>query len=300
MDPALSSTVFPVENYDLAATLSSGQVFGWRHHPDDTWTGVVQGRWVRLQPSASGLLAWTASPPPGWLWLRDFLQLDAPLDRITATFPEDDLMQRALATCAGLRLLKQDPWECLASFILSSTKQIVQIEQIVARLGSRFGTAVAVPPGTNSAFAFPTAAQLVQRSEAELRECKMGFRAPYLLAAACRVAEGRLDWRQLASLPLPQAREQLMEIPGVGRKIADCVLLFTGLFPSAFPLDVWMLRTLHRYYFKNQPPPRRILLEFTDHHFGPHAGYAQQYLFHFARLGKDQVPSGSTENSPPY
>lgn len=283
----MSLTVFPVRNYDLSATLSSGQVFRWRRHPDDTWTGVVQGRWVRLWASASGLHAGTDSSPPDWLWLRDYLQVDAPLERITATFPQDALMQRALIACQGLRLLKQEPWECLASFILSSTKQIAQIEQIVARLASRFGSPVATPPGTDNAFAFPTAAQLAARSEAELRECKMGFRAPYLLAAARRVAERRLDWGQLAASPLPEAREQLMDIPGVGRKIADCVLLFTGIFPHAFPVDVWILKVLQRFYFKAQHPSRRTLMEFTDRYFGPHAGYAQQYLFHFARLGND-------------
>lgn len=287
MEAALSSTIFPAPNYDLAATLSSGQAFRWRRHPENTWTGVVQGRWVRLRPAGAAIQAWTASPPPDWRWLRDYLQVDAPIEDITATFPKDALMQRALRTCPGLRLLKQEPWECLASFILSSTKQIAQIEQIVARLASRFGGAVAAPPGTESAFAFPSAAQLAGRSEAELRECKMGFRAPYLLAAARRVAEGRLDWRQLAAMPLPRAREQLMEIPGVGRKIADCALLFTGLCPRAFPVDVWILKVLQQCYFKDQRPPRRVLLEFTDHYFGPHAGYAQQYLFHFARLGNE-------------
>ena len=111
----------------------------------------------------------------------------------------------------------------------------------------------------------------------------MGFRAPYLLAAARRVAEGEPDLRRLGRLPLAAARQELMELPGVGRKIADCVLLFAYGFPDAFPVDVWVRKALQRLYFAKRRVQTKRLLQFSETYFGPHAGYAQQYLFHYIR-----------------
>jgi N-glycosylase/DNA lyase len=192
-------------------------------------------------------------------------------------------MRQALAACNGLRLLRQDPWECLASFILSSTKQIVQIRQIVARLCEEFGEPIPVPPGEPVAYTFPTAQNIAGTTEARLRACKMGFRAPYLLAAARMVADGRLDLASLRKLSRTEARLKLMEIPGVGGKIADCVLLFAYGFDTAFPVDVWIARALQQLYFPKQAATEKQLHAFAASYFGPHAGYAQQYLFHYIR-----------------
>ena len=287
MFPAMHSSslsrCFPCQDYDLDATLASGQTFRWRRL-DRVWTGVVRGRWVRLRRTAEGIEATLASPTSDWEWLAEFLQCEARLDRILATFPRDEPMLAARRACRGLRLLRQEPWECLASFILSSTKQIVQIEQVVEALCRRFGRPVDAPPG-EPCFAFPTAERLARCPEADLRACKMGFRAPYLLGTARAVADGLLDLGALGDQSIEAAREWLMALPGVGRKIADCVLLFTGLFPQAFPVDVWILRTLRTQYFEGRAVPLREVVEFTGRYFGPFAGYAQQYLFHAARTG---------------
>lgn len=273
---------FCVRDYDLAATLTSGQAFRWEAR-GESWTGVVHGRWVKLQQHGESLVAETAIPQTDWQWLADYLQVAVKLDAILATFPEDAPMFAAVNACRGLRLLRQDPWECLASFILSSTKQIAQIRQIVAKLCERFGTPVAVSAGEPPAFAFPTAARLAGLTEAQLRACKMGFRAPYLLATARLVAGGKCELSDLGRLDLAAARVQLLTLPGVGRKIADCVLLFAGGFPTAFPLDVWVLRALRELYFRGKRPTLAKLKMFSATHFGPNAGYAQQYLFHFIR-----------------
>src|SRR5262249_33980345 len=149
-------------------------------------------------------------------------------------------MRAAVVACRGLRLLRQEPWECLASFILSSTKQIVQIRQIVSLLCERYGEPIPAAPEYAPAFAFPSPARLACATEPELRACKMGFRAPYLLKTARLVAEGKIDLERLRQLPAETARDELMGLPGVGRKIADCVLLFAYGFQSAFPVDVWV------------------------------------------------------------
>lgn len=285
---------WPVRNYDLAATLNSGQAFRWEPR-DGGWEGIVAARWVRLAISSQALTAETVTTPPDWDWLARYLRLDDDLDAILATFPDDAPLRAAVAACRGLRLLRQEPWECLATFILSSTKRISHIRQIVAALCRRFGEPVSVPAGREPGFAFPTAARLAACTEAELRSCGMGFRAPYLLAAARRVTAGELDLDQLHRRPLAEARTVLMALPGVGRKIADCVLLFACGFDAAFPVDVWVNRALRELYFRRRRPPPRRLLAFAETHFGPHAGYAQQYLFHHQRArasGADRPDAG--------
>jgi N-glycosylase/DNA lyase len=267
--------------YDLEATLTSGQTFNWERTAKG-WTGVVLGRWVRLRPEGHIIVAQTAAPQADWKWLEDYLQADVNLDDVFGSFPRDPHLRSAVAACRGLRLLRQEPWECLASFILSSTKQIVQIQQIVAALRTRFG--IVVPsPGPLPAHAFPSAARLASITETELRACKMGFRAPYLLATARRIAAGDCNLEALRGLPIADAREQLLELPGVGGKIADCVLLFAYGFPTAFPIDVWVAKALRQFYFRGRRVKPDRLRNFVTTHFGPNAGYAQQYLFHYMR-----------------
>jgi len=245
-----------------------------------------------------GIFAETAAPVENWKWLRDYLQIDLDLAAVLKTFPDDAPMRNAVAACRGLRVLRQEPWECLASFILSSTKQIVQIRQIVSLLCERFGEPVCsgglrpsqlLTNGEISAVtdrrynAFPAPQRIAAATEAELRACKMGFRAPNLLAAARQIAEDKFDLEKIRGLNYPEARAELMRLKGVGGKIADCVLLFACGFDSAFPVDVWVERALQRLYFPRRRATEKRLRRFAATHFGPHAGYAQQYLFHYMR-----------------
>ena len=277
---------FPLRNYDLAATLAGGQAFRWKP-VGDAWEGVIGARWVRLHATQDRLHATTATPAGDWRWLTDYLQLDADLPAILASFPDDAPLRAAVAACPGLRLLRQEHWECLASFILSSTKQIVQIQQCVALLGERFGEAIAGPGGAVR-FAFPSFTRLAAAAEPELRACKLGFRAKYLHRTAQMLTTGEANLAALAGLSTAAARAELLRFPGVGRKIADCVLLFAYGRQDAFPVDVWVLRALQTLYFPKRRPSPTKLLRFTATHFGSNAGYAQQYLFHYVRT---QVPA---------
>lgn len=276
-------TILSVRDYDLDATLTSGQAFRWKRG-EHAWEGVVGDKWIRLRSLPEGILAQTARPVTDWLWLNTYLQTDVDLERIVGTFPKDEPMRTSVKACRGLRLLRQDPWECLASFILSSTKQIVQIQQIIALMCERFGSPLAVPEGREPAYSFPSPERLAECCEADLRACKMGFRAPNLLRTAGILSTGEVNLDALSAYPVERAREELMKLPGVGRKIADCVLLFGYGFQEAFPVDVWILKGLRKLYFpKRRPSPKR-LRHFADTYFGPYAGYAQQYLFHYLRM----------------
>ena len=305
MSPA-TEIFLTVRDYDLAATLNSGQVFRWQKIGDD-WHGVLGKHFLRLTQTENGIRAQAAAHVTDWDFLREFLQAEIDLAAVLKTFPDDAPMNQAVAHCPGLRLLRQDAWECLASFILSSTKQIVQIRQIVALLCEHFGEPVQVerltpctPPPTNEnilvhhdgapgvthptmAFSFPTPQRIAAASEAQLRTCKMGFRAPSLHAAARAIADGKIGLEKIRTLDYPAARNELMTLRGVGGKIADCVLLFAYGFDTAFPVDVWIERALQQLYFPRRRASEKRLQKFAATHFGPHAGYAQQYLFHYMR-----------------
>lgn len=273
---------FPVVDYALGATLDSGQAFRWKL-VDGWWEGILFGRWVRLRETPGVIEAEAATGTEDWSWLTSYLQLEVDFANITSTFPDDEPMTAALEACRGLRLLRQDPWECLASFVLSSNKQIVQIRQMVATISERFGESIVASNG-QTLRAFPSAERIAACSVDELRECKLGYRAPYLWGTAQRVSTGEVNLVELATVGCESAREALLTLPGVGRKVADCVLLFAYGYQEAFPVDVWVERALKELYFKRKRNvTSKRLQAFSAKYFGPNGGYAQQYLFHYMR-----------------
>jgi N-glycosylase/DNA lyase len=287
MLPSASKTFLAVSNYNLAATLDSGQVFRWQRI-GNSWHGVLGKHFLQLNQTETGIHAEATTPITDWNFLREFLQTEVDFPAVLKAFPDDEPMRNAIAACQGLRLLRQDPWECLASFILSSTKQIVQIRQIVAHLCECFGEPIVHQTSARQSFAFPTPQRIAAATETELRACKMGFRAPSLLAAARQIADGSFDLEKIRGMNYATARLELMKLRGVGGKIADCVLLFAYGFDSAFPVDVWVERALQELYFPRRRASEKRLRKFAATHFGPHAGYAQQYLFHYMRT-RDNV-----------
>jgi N-glycosylase/DNA lyase len=215
------------------------------------------------------------------------LQVHINLNDIIKTFPKDEYLNTAIKECCGLRIVKQEPWECLASFLMSSSKQIVQIKQIISNLCCRFGKKIETYPYLDQQYAFPEMETIAMADESALRECKMGFRAAYLKNSAVYILKNRINLADLSNLPVEEARNILMELPGVGAKIANCVLLFSLGFYQAFPVDVWVKKALQRFYFDNIPQKNRHLEEFASNYFGEYGGYAQQYLFHYIRTKLD-------------
>lgn len=265
-----------VSDFSLDHTLDSGQVFRWSRSPDGAWNGVLGPQFVRLQQHGDRI----EIEADDLAAVARCFQWHVNLREIVATFPQDEHLGVATRACWGLRLLRQDPWECLASFIASSTKQIVQIKQIVAHLSRKCGS-----PITDSGLhAFPPVEAVASSTHEILRDCKLGFRAKYLLGSARTIADGKLDLARIGSMRCDEAREYLCRLPGVGDKIANCVLLFAYAKQEAFPIDVWVERGLRQLYFRGKRKvTARRLREFSQSYFGPNAGYAQQYLFHYLR-----------------
>lgn len=282
------SLLSPVENislpewpFDLAATLGSGQVFHW-HEWEDGFAGVIGAQPVFLaQPDPRTLLcsAGMADTALRYLGLQD------DMDQIAATFPANDaVLRRAILWCPGLRLLHQPHWECLATFITSSLKQVPHIRRISLTLRERFGEPVTAQ-GLPLQYAYPTPASLAAAGESALRECGLGYRAAFLHRAACDIVSGRVPMDSIAVLSDAEALAALCALHGVGEKIASCALLFAWERHGAFPIDVWIERALRELYFpRRRKVTAKRIREFAIKHFGPHRGYAQQFLFHWARL----------------
>ena len=278
----LQTRRFPATNYNLRETLASGQAFRWRLRQNQ-WIGVIQDHWVKAFADAKTLILSTNHPQPDWKLLKHYFQIDVDLAKIIRQFPPDPPLQNALAHCRGLRLLRQNPWETLASFLLSSNKQISHIAQIIEALAQCFQQPILVPKGEPSAWQFPPPEAIADTSERRLRRLKMGYRAPYLREAAKAAAERSVNLTALDKLPYSAAKETLIQLPGVGPKIADCVLLFAYGKQEAFPMDVWVKRALEELYFQGRRMHQIQLQAFAAQHFAPFNGYAQQYLFHFMR-----------------
>ena len=267
----------PAPDFDLAMTLGSGQVFHWEN-VDGGVVGAIGDRPVYLEQRGDSLLTSCEDEK----LIRNYFALDHPLAEICASFPVDPAMSAAKEFCRGLRIVRQPKWECLATFICSSMKQVAHIRQISRSLRERFGEQRKIDKYV--VHVFPKAKRVAQSSENELRKCGLGYRAKNLLASARLIASGDVDLEKLAALTDLDLRARLCELPGVGAKVANCVMLFAYERLRAFPIDVWIERVLREKYF---PRARRLnaarLQAFTEGYFGDHGGYAQQYLFHHAR-----------------
>jgi len=264
-------------HFDLAMTLDSGQTFHWEPHGAG-FVGTIGHRALYIEQRGDQLLV----PRGAEEIVRHYFALDHPLDEICTRFPTDPAMAAARDYCRGLRIMRQPTWECLASFITSSMKQVAHIRQMSRALRERFGEPLRV--NATQVFAFPEAERLAHVSEPELRACGLGYRAKNLLATAQLVSSGAAPLETWRNLSDDELRAQLCALPGVGAKVANCVMLFAYERLRAFPIDVWIERVLKQQYF---PRARQLtaqrLRDFCDSYFGEDGGYAQQYLFHHAR-----------------
>ncbi len=266
----------------LAEVLDGGQAFRWTRTPDGIWQGAWSDCVARLRPAEPGGLLWSA--PQG---LADAVAQELPqyfaatvnFAQLTDGLPwrSDPHLARCLAAFRGLRLLRQPLGETLLCFLCSATKQIVQIRQMVELLAQRHGREI-----VSGIHRLPTWAELAAVGEDDLRACLLGFRARYVKQTAQFLAD-RSNWLdQIEKLSYAEAKERLRELPGVGEKVADCVLLFGAGRLEAFPVDVWIIKAMETRYGLEGWTPQQIA-QFGRVHFGPGAGLAQQFLFAWER-----------------
>ena len=272
----------PLSAEVLAETLDGGQAFRWRREPDGTFLGHWSHHLARIRRSATGLAEWSAPAPLATAVapaLQIYLGLDRDFPRLTDSLPwsSDAHLATCLAAFPGLRILRQPFGETLLGFLCSATKQIVQIKQMVSLLATRHGAEIA--PGIHR---LPSWTEIARVPELELRSCLLGFRARYIAETARFLAASPGWLEETEAMPYAAAKERLTSLPGVGAKVADCVLLFGAGQLEAFPVDVWILKTLARRYGLEGWKPAQ-LTQFGRAHFGPLAGLAQQFLFAWER-----------------
>jgi len=281
--------------FSLEHTLGCGQAFRWEK-VGAWWCGVV-GEAVLKVRQAGGSLQFEVHPRSvDAEFLKDYFRLDDDLPLILSEINKDEHVNEAISRFYGLRILRQDPWECLISYICATNKSIPAIQSMISNVCERFGKAVEFEG--KRFFTFPKPAVLAGASLEELRLCKLGFRAERVLKVSRIVNEGGLDFGSLRKMSYWEARRELLALPGVGTKVADCVLLFSLDKLMAFPVDVWVKRVVLNYYsgfferlFVDKILSKsgfssceyEVIGDFAREYFGEYAGYAQEYLFHFGR-----------------
>jgi N-glycosylase/DNA lyase len=288
-------------DFDLEKTLNSGQVFHWIAD-NGGFYGLIEDEPVFVEQAGQTLTVEGAAPatpgspglaPPSGDVIQHYFALDHQLSEICASFPTDPVMNAAQEYCRGLRIIRQPKWECLATFICSSMKQVAHIRQISHALRKRFGEPRNLHHRVLHSFPSPT--RIGAASENELRKCGLGYRAKNLLNTSRLVATGGANLEAWADLPDSALQQQLCALPGVGAKVANCVMLFAYERLQAFPIDVWIERVLREQYFaRKRNPTTAKLRNFSAEYFGEHGGYAQQYLFHHARTTRQRSRSGAS------
>ncbi|AZH26568.1 DNA-3-methyladenine glycosylase family protein [Haloplanus aerogenes] len=288
--------------FDLQATVESGQSYLWDRadggmyermdaHGGDAWYETVvppldavgNDRAVVRVRQTDGRLAWESTTDAVPI-LTHLLRLDDDLDAILAATPDDPLLQRAYETYRGMRLVRDPPFPCLISFICSAQMRVSRIHGMQRALASEYGDTLTVDGRTYHAF--PTPAQLAARTEEDLRDLKLGYRAPYVTRTAEMVAEGAADPAAAREYDYEGARDYLTQFVGVGDKVADCVLLFSLGYLEAVPLDTWIRSAIADHFPDcdrgSYADTSRAIRERLG---GTYAGYAQTYLFYYLRAG---------------
>jgi len=261
-----------VRNFNLNHTLKSGQLFRY----------VSVGEHFHIHSGSHLFKIWQKGgriffEGVGEEFISRFFRLDDNLEEIYSQIGKDPFITKAIELYRGLRLIRQDPWECLISFLCSSVKNIPHIKCIVEGLCRHYGDAVSL--GHYRGYGFPSPGQIF--GGRDLERIKAGFRARYLLGISRRTTVRELE--ELRKLEYRDAKKELMALPGVGEKIADCVLLYSLDFTEAFPVDTWIRKAMRIGYHGGENLPDRRIREFAQGYFGRYAGYAQLYLYHFAR-----------------
>jgi N-glycosylase/DNA lyase len=277
--------------FDLDVTLCCGQVFRWDKR-GDWWYGVVRDKVFKIRCTNMEIEFGNTDEK----FVKNYFGLDDDLPKIRDKIGRDENIKRALRKFWGLRIIRQDPWECLISYICATYKSIAAIKQMLLMLSKKFGEKMALDG--YDFYSFPTSKKMANTTESGLAACGLGYRAKYVLETSKRIYKSGFDLESLRKMSYQQARMELFSLSGVGVKVADCVSLFSLGKLDAFPVDVWVKRALLRHYAERFPnsfikkmsnqeslsnSEYEKLSAFGRNYFGEYAGYAQEYLYHYER-----------------
>jgi len=280
--------------FNVDVTLCCGQVFRWDKQ-GEWWYGIVGNQVLKVRQTNATLKFQNIDDA----FIKHYFSLDHDLQRIASEIGKDKHVRAAFREFWGLRIVRQEPWECLISFICATYKNVAAIKQMLRKLSTKFGEKT-VFEGCDF-YLFPTPEILARASLKDLEGCGLGYRAKYIQETSKRIHTGDCDLEKLRKMPYLQAKKELCQFPGVGSKVADCVLLFSLDKLDAFPVDVWVKRIIIKYYSEHFPDifVKKLAKQksfsnseydklngFGREYFGKYAGYAQEYLYHYERMNR--------------
>ena len=265
---------------DIDNSINSGQVFLWEKCGSD-WYGINGQDILKINKNAVIKSIQNSK--------TDFFRKKDNMQEIIKSISKDKTVKKAIKQYEGLRIFKQDPFQCMISFIISSNSNIQKIKTSLKKITKKFGVKVEIQ--NKEFFLFPKPEKLANASIEEIKKCGVGYRAPFIKQAAEMIFSKKIDLEYLEKLDYKEAKKNICLIPGVGNKVADCILLFSLNKLEAFPLDTWMIKILEKYYSKEfkietktiTQKQYEILHEKIVNYFGPYCGYAQQFLFKMER-----------------
>lgn len=253
--------------FSLKDTCECGQCFRWDEDADGSFVGVVGKTVKRIKQNGNTLLFYNTTPKEFENVWREYFDFDLDYNFINEYLCQDEVMKKASVYCKGIHILKQDPWEALCSFIISQNNNIPRIKGIISRLCETFGEEI-----ENGYYSFPSYQTLAKQSVEALAPLRSGFRAKYIIDAAKKLSSGQVDIDRVKQSNYEDGKNELMTILGVGKKVADCTLLYGFYKMESFPEDVWIKRALAQLYPNGLPENLR-----------KYGGISQQYLFHYIR-----------------
>ena len=270
---------------DVDNSINSGQVFLWEKQGSD-WYGI-DGQNV-LKINKNGVIKSIRNLK------TDFFRKNDNMQEIIKSISKDKTVKKAVKEYEGLRLFRQDPFQCLISFIISSNSNIQKIKNSLEKITKKFGKKVKIQ--NKEFFLFPEPEKLAKATIDEIKSCGVGYRAPFIKEAAKMVILKKIDFEYLKKCDYHEAKKNICLVPGIGNKVADCIMLFSLNKLESFPLDTWMIKILEKYYSKEfkietktiTQKQYELLHEKIVNYFGPYCGYAQQYLFKMEREKNDK------------
>ncbi|MCK5811995.1 MAG: 8-oxoguanine DNA glycosylase [Clostridiales bacterium] len=269
-----------IYNFNLVQTIESGQCFRWEKVDEARYQGTAYHRTITIGQINNDLYIDGTTPKEfQYIWLPYF-DLEGNYEHIIEFLSIDPLLKKAMKGASGLHVLKQEPFETLISYIISANNHIPRIKKIIKILSETLGDEIILDEQTT--YAFPTEKQLALASIDDVNKCKAGFRNKYIHKTAKSIYEKNYDFIKLKDMSYEKAKNNLKQFLGVGDKVADCALLFSGIRLDAFPVDVWIKRVIEREYGKNDMSLTDIA-QFGRVQFGKYAGYANNYLFNYIR-----------------
>ena len=275
--------IMGLKDFDLKHIFDCGQCFRWNEDADGSYVGVARGKALRIKQSGDSVTLFGTSEEDFRNIWYDYFDLARDYGEIKKSLSGDSVMRTAISYGEGIRILNQDLWETVVSFIISASNNIPRIKGIVERLCKLCGKEIEYMGEVY--YSFPDAETLASLTVEDIAPIRAGFRDKYILDAARRFASGDIDEKYIHSLDAEGAKKELLRINGIGNKVANCILLFGLSHTEAFPVDVWIKRIMEYCYFGSERSIGEVAA-FAEEKFGALGGFAQQYLFFYAREGK--------------